>query len=329
MSLTPSKRLAEDQLLPLMSESNLLSPGANADLLKALQIEAGRLMSDNRPMSEQFSPLPEGVEVGRRVSEVSAARESLPISPLRSPLGAVEEIGGDDFGLPLGDDGDYPPLPMEENAAPASDNALPQLPISPPQSAAKRPRRRPRTSAAALVMDEETELSHLHNSLPQIVQKKNAKAKLLSLLSRPLASEDVFADLFNDITLSSPARHSKPLSSLTEQQPEAEEQMEEQEKMEEDVFGGEDIAPMMMEDEDYTSLQPEKAQSPAALVGAVADSAEDLVIPAFPFNLQTYLMGVNRRKASQIFFKVLAGCNNSEFRAVQSEPFGPISLIQF
>ena len=326
MSLTPSKRMAaEDFLLP-PSEANLLSPGANADLLQALNIEAGRLMSD------QFSPLPDGVEVGRRASEVSAVRESLPLSPLRSPLASVGEEGinnnNDDFGYPLGGD-DYaaPIMDQELDAgAPVSDQ-LQQLPISPPQSAAKRPKRRSRPNTASVVLDEETELEHLHNTLPTIAaQKKNAKATLLSLLNKPLASEDAFADLFNDIVLSSPAARRQ------EQQEQSEEQMhtdlveqphEEEIQLQED-FGGEEMMPMMEDDTEYAPAAVQEAPHIEAAV-----SSEDLAIDSFPFSLQAYLTGMNRRKACQVFFQVLAGCNNREYRAAQSEPYAPISLTQF
>lgn len=322
MSLTPSKRVAEEPI----SESNLLSPAANADLLKALQIEGGRLMSDH-----QFSPLPEGVEVGRRASDMSAVRDSLPLSPLRSPLGVVGEeepqINGDDFGLALGDDGDYAPLGADENAAPISDNAL-QLPISPPQSAAKRPRRRPRSTTAAapaVVMDEETELSQLYNSLPQIaVQKRNAKSKLLTLLNRTLASEDAFADLFNDIALSSP--HKNNNNSIEAMEKQQQEEMEITERLvneEQMQFGGEEMAvSLIMEDADYV-IEPEQP-----IVSQTFTEKSDFEFPSLPFNLQAYMSGVSRRRACQIFFKVLSGCTNGEFRAEQTDPFTPITISQ-
>ena len=335
MSLTPTKRtISDDGDVTFKNNAGVadivLSPAANAELFNALNIEAGRLKSDMG-----MSPLPEGIEVGRRVSELSPARGEelvLPMSPLRSSLAAQEQAdllvdwgANDNNNLTgLGEDGD---------ADQQNELELPLL--SPPQSVtkpkrSKRPRQTSSSAPPSILMDDETELTNTMNAslpLPLRVRKAVAKKDLMTLLNQPLGSDHLFADLFKEITLSSPQRRPiTPEEPNIEQQPPAEEAMNGDEvywgQPEENIRYEEDQERQM--DQEQQLQQQQEGTEP--LANELTFAVEEL-----PFDLTSFMIGsgMTRRQAASTFFNVLLGACNNEYRPVQIQPFGQIILENF
>jgi hypothetical protein len=336
MSLTPTKRSNLDDEDEASKHNaaiadTVLSPAANAELLNAFNIETGRLKSDMG-----LSPLPEGIEVGRRASEMSPDKGDellLPMSPLRSSLVAQEQAdlmadwGANENNLLTGlgeEGGDY-----------AQQQELPLL--SPPQSVTKPKRnKKPRQTPSALqksaiLMDDLTELSGIQNaSLPVPLKNRKAAAKkdLMTLLNQPLGSDHLFADLFNEITLSSPQKRPITPEEQIEQVPVEETQhiMNEDEK-DWGVFE----EPIRFEEVPEEIIQEPPVIQPSQQESEVQDNDLSFIANEFPFDLSLHIREskMTRHQAASTFFNVLLGACNNEYRPVQKRPFDQIILENY